>query len=60
MDVFSLACDIKRENGERKYYVTTSYLHRFEFTLISFGCDLRLDFKDFKNSSLALKFILDF
>lgn len=59
MDVFSLAFDIKRENGEHKYYVTTSYLHRFEFTLISFGGDLRLDLKDTKNSTFAIKVFID-
>ena len=59
MDVFSLAFDIKRENGEHKYYVTTSYLHRFEFTLISFGCDLRLVLKDIKNSTFAFKVFID-
>ena len=60
MDVFTLALDLKKEQNKHKPYITISYLHRFEFTLISFGCDFRLDFKDFKNSSLALKFILDF
>lgn len=60
MDVFSLALDLKKEQDKHKPYITVSYLHRFEFTLISIGCDLRLDFKNFKNSSLALKFILDF
>jgi len=60
MDVFSLALDWKKEQSKHKPYITISYLHRFEFTLISFGCDLRWDFMNFKNSSLALKFILDF
>ena len=60
MDIFSLALDWKEEQDKHKPYITVSYLHRFEFTLISIGCDLRLDFKNFKNSSLALKFILDF
>ena len=59
MDVFNLALDLKKEQNKHKPYITVSYLHRFEFTLISFGCDLRLDVKDPKQSRLALKIILD-
>lgn len=59
MDIFSLAFDFKKEQSKHKPYITISYLHRLEFTDISFGCDLRLDIKELKNSSLALKFILD-
>ena len=60
MDVFTLALDLKKEQNKLKLYITISYLHRLEFTGISFGCDLRLDFRNLKNSSLALKIILDF
>lgn len=60
MDVFTLAFDFKKEQSKPKPYITISYLHRLEFTGISFGCDLRLNFENFKNSSLALKIILDF
>ena len=60
MDVFTLALDLKKEQNKPKPYINISYLHRLEFTGISFGCDLRLDFKNFTNSSLALKFIFDF
>lgn len=60
MDVFSLALDFKKEQDKHNTYITISYLHRFEFTLISFGCDLRLDVKKLKNSSFALKIIVDF
>lgn len=61
MDVFTLALDLKKEQNKLKPpYITISYLHRLEFTGISFGCDFRLDVRNFKNSSLALKIILDF